>query len=279
MAMAVCWTALLQAGAAGFTAGQEAQDDDEVLAEIDGYQLTRAELERIIQSIPESMRKQVDTPEGRANFVRNYLQKKAMALEALALNLSQDPTVQMGIRFSREQVLAQAFQNRTLQEIQVTDQEVDAYYEQNQESFKHPVLVELSRILVAKQKEALEIIARANDGTSFAELASTLSKDIRSRQQGGYIGWVQAGQMEPVVEQVIFGLKPGQIGPPVRTVQGWHVLQVTDRREAGYVPLDTLRERLSNQLLAEKRKEALQTIGQETFEKRGGKIHAAGKQP
>lgn len=277
-AMAVFGMTLLQGTASG-PAGQQAQGEDKVLAEIDGFQLTASALESILQVIPEATRKDIDTPEGRQRFIRNYLEQKAMALEAQALGLMQDPVVQKEIEFSREQVLSEALQKHVVQEIQVTDAEIEAYYEQNREEFKHPVMARVSRILVGRQEEALQIISRAEAGESFAELASAHSKDIRSKQRGGRLGWVRPGQMEPAVEQVIFGLGPGQIGPPVRTVQGWHVLQVNDRREAGYMNLDTVREPLRVQLLGEKRNQALQSVGQEAFQRRGGKIYPDGQQP
>lgn len=275
---AAFWLGLIQGPALGMVGGQAAQNADPVLGEIDGYQLTQSELERILEVIPEAMRQEVDTPEGRANFVANYLQQKAMVLEALAGGLDKQPTVQLEIQINREQVLAEAFRTRRLQEIEVSDQEVEAYYQQNLERFKHPVMVLLNRIIVSNQKEAQEVLAQASRGADFAELVNTYSKDIR-KDRGGRVGWVRAGQMEPAVEQVIFDLQPGQIGPPVRTVQGWQILQVVERAEAGHFPLEAVREPIKKQLLEEKRKEAVLSIARQAFEKHGGKIHLDGKMP
>lgn len=276
-AVAACWFALAQ-GAAETAAGRAAQEADPVLGELDGYQLKQSELERILQIVPEAMRQEVNTPEGRANFVANYLQQKAMVLEALARGLDKEPTVQLEIQINREQVLAEAFRSRKLQEIEVSDQEIEAYYEQNLELFKHPVMVLLNRIIVGNQKEAQEVLSQASQGADFAELANTYSKDIR-KDRKGRVGWVRPGQMEPAVEQVIFDLQPGQIGPPVRTAQGWQILQVVERSEAGSFPLKAVHEPIKKQLLEEKRKEAVQSIARQAFEKHGGKIHLDGKTP
>ncbi|HLT57752.1 MAG TPA: SurA N-terminal domain-containing protein [Limnochordales bacterium] len=70
------------------------------------------------------------------------------------------------------------------------------------------------------------------NGASFEELAAAYSADGGSASQGGDVGWVS--QSTPFVEpfkDAALALAPGEISEPVRTVYGYHLIQVTERRE------------------------------------------------
>lgn len=73
---------------------------------------------------------------------------------------------------------------------------------------------------------------RIDGGDDFAELARGHSNDTVSAAEGGDLGWVSPGDLGPDIEQVIDGLKPGEVSSPVKSqLGGWHIIQVLDRRE------------------------------------------------
>ena len=65
----------------------------------------------------------------------------------------------------------------------------------------------------------------------FAALAREFSQDGSARE-GGDLGWANPGQFVPEFEEVVNGLAPGQIAPPVVSRFGAHLIQVLERREA-----------------------------------------------
>jgi len=77
-----------------------------------------------------------------------------------------------------------------------------------------------------------QIYERLNAGADFGKLAREYSDDPGSGASGGDLGWVSPGDMVPEFEQAMKETETGAISPPVRSQFGWHVLQVTDRREA-----------------------------------------------
>jgi peptidyl-prolyl cis-trans isomerase SurA len=68
-------------------------------------------------------------------------------------------------------------------------------------------------------------------GEDFAELARSNSDDEGSAPAGGDLGWISPGTMEPVFEQAMGTLAPGELSRPFRTRYGWHLVQVTERRD------------------------------------------------
>jgi peptidyl-prolyl cis-trans isomerase SurA len=80
------------------------------------------------------------------------------------------------------------------------------------------------RILALKERLVL-----GND--KFEDLARLHSEDVGSATRGGDLGWLSPGDTVPEFEAAMNALKPGQIGEPVRTQFGFHLIQVLDRRD------------------------------------------------
>jgi parvulin-like peptidyl-prolyl isomerase len=86
--------------------------------------------------------------------------------------------------------------------------------------------VHARHILVDTEQAALDVLTRLQNGEDFAALAANLSKDVTTRGQGGDLGWFVEGELlEPVLTQVSFSLNDGQIGGPVATRLGYHIIQ------------------------------------------------------
>ncbi|MDR2239894.1 MAG: peptidylprolyl isomerase [Zoogloeaceae bacterium] len=74
-----------------------------------------------------------------------------------------------------------------------------------------------------------ELKERISHGADFAELARLHSNDL-SATKGGDLGWVSQGDTVPEFERAMNELKPGEVGEPVRSPFGWHLIQVLERR-------------------------------------------------
>lgn len=98
------------------------------------------------------------------------------------------------------------------------------------------ILIKPSEILSDTDAQALavELRQRVLDGEDFATLAKTYSKDIGSAQEGGELGWTNPGQMVPEFEAAMADTDIGEVSEPVRSEFGWHILEVTDRREKDF---------------------------------------------
>jgi peptidyl-prolyl cis-trans isomerase D len=55
-----------------------------------------------------------------------------------------------------------------------------------------------------------------------------------AKQQLGEVGWVAKGRAQPALDEVIFSLGPGELGGPVESTEGWHLLKVLDISEAKF---------------------------------------------
>jgi peptidyl-prolyl cis-trans isomerase SurA len=76
----------------------------------------------------------------------------------------------------------------------------------------------------------LQLKERIENGTPFEELAKIHSDDL-SASKGGDLGWLNPGDTVPDFERMMDKLQPGQVGEPVRSPFGWHLIQVLERRD------------------------------------------------
>ena len=78
---------------------------------------------------------------------------------------------------------------------------------------------------------ALELRQRTLDGEDFATLAQEFSEDPGSAINGGDLGWFPRGMMVSEFEDAAFTQPVGEVGEPIRTDFGYHLILVTDRNE------------------------------------------------
>jgi peptidyl-prolyl cis-trans isomerase SurA len=83
--------------------------------------------------------------------------------------------------------------------------------------------------VVARLKDIRQSIVSGK--ADFAAVARQISQD-GSAAQGGDLGWANPGMFVPEFEQVMNGLRPGQVGEPLVSRFGVHLIEVTDRRNA-----------------------------------------------
>ena len=108
----------------------------------------------------------------------------------------------------------------------ISDEDVKKYYEEN-----YKPEIKARHILVADEAKAKEIKAKLDAGEDFAKLAKENSTDTQSAEQGGDLGWFGAGKMVPAFEEAAYKLKVNEISQPVKSDYGYHIIQVTDKKE------------------------------------------------
>lgn len=92
--------------------------------------------------------------------------------------------------------------------------------------------VRASHILVQTEDEAKKLLEEITSGkSSFADVAAMESL-CPSGARGGDLGFFTKGQMVKPFEDAVFAMKKGEVSNPVQTQFGWHLIQLTDVKEA-----------------------------------------------
>ncbi len=141
-----------------------------------------------------------------------------------------------------------------------------ARYEEQRARFASPEQRLVSHILVAvaadadadaqkaAQEKAAAIVAEIKGGADFVAVARERSDDIGSRASGGDLGWVeQNGLLQPAFESAVFAMAAGEVSQPVKTDEGFHVIQLREIKPALTRTLDDVRAELIEQYRAGER--------------------------
>lgn len=118
------------------------------------------------------------------------------------------------------------------------------------------ILIKTSEVVSPENaKQMIEsIYNRVQAGNDFATLASTFSNDPGSARDGGSLGWVSPGMMVPEFDKTMQTAEVGKVSQPFQTQFGWHILQVTDKRQQDMTK--ETQTRMARQILGERQFDA-----------------------
>ncbi|WP_261664278.1 peptidylprolyl isomerase [Deinococcus sp. Marseille-Q6407] len=133
--------------------------------------------------------------------------------------------------------LTEAYRQQLLQRFTFSDAAVRNFYDLNRARFVQRDEACARHILVLDEAQARDLRQLLLSGADFALLAQSESRDPGSASRGGDLGCFAPGQTADAFDTALFA---GILGAPrvVQTDQGWHVLEVTERRRAGLLPLE-----------------------------------------
>src|ERR1700712_3265534 len=155
---------------------------------------------------------------------------------------------------------------------QVTDADVQAYYNQHQAQYQVKEQVKVRHILIAvpqgadaktdaaAKAKAEDILKQIKAGGNFADLASKNSDDPGSKTAGGELGFLDRGKTVPEFDKAAFSLNPGQTSDLIKTQFGYHILQVEEKKTALLRPLPEVKGEIVPVLEQQKSGAAMQTF-------------------
>lgn len=225
-------------------AGCSASNNDEVVASVDGEKITKEELYEALVSVtgPEAVNALIDEKIVELEIKKEEITVSDEEIDKEVESFKEDAGGEEAFNNALEQSglteedfkkdVVQYLSIRKLMEplVEVTDEEVKDYFEENKETFNEQEQVDARHILVEDEKLANELYEKLKDGADFAELAQEHSTD-GSAASGGNLGFFGRGQMVPEFEEKAFSLKVGEISEPVKSEFGYHIIETLDKTE------------------------------------------------
>ncbi len=136
--------------------------------------------------------------------------------------------------------------------IEITDEELQTYFDENKDTFATAEQVQASHILVADEATANEVKSKLDAGEDFSELAKEYSTDTTTAESGGDLGYFSSGDMVAEFEEVAFALGVNEISAPVKTEYGYHIIKVVDHQEAKEANFEESKEEITDTLMNDK---------------------------
>jgi len=127
-----------------------------------------------------------------------------------------------------------------LSRIDISEEEIEAYYNARAEDFKRDEQVRARQILLREEKDAVEARERIRAGEDFADVAREVSLSPDARD-GGDLGFFSRGVMPAEFDEAVFPLKEGTLSEVVRSPYGFHIFLVEEKTKAKDLSLDEVR--------------------------------------
>lgn len=243
---------------AGLTGCAPAARDTQVLAIVNGRPITVSEFDFRWSELPERTRERYEQEGGKHQFLEELIARELLMQEARRLGLHRSPAVQVRTQRFKEQMLLEEVTRAVTSSIEISEEELEAYYAEHGAVLPPPDRIEVSQIVTNNVYAARDIKRMLGEGVGFETLARRYSIDPYTKARGGDVGLYQKGTAPPEVEDVIYRLRPGVVSEPIKTDAGYYLVKVTSRRPGDTREVLRARERLKQELIAERRKQQVE---------------------
>lgn len=240
---------------------QEETGEKTVVAEVNGEPIYAEDLQEIWDALPEVYR--VQFPGGVKDILEQLIRETLLVQRAQELGLENDPVVQKRLEEIKRQLLVQELIKREIvDKVEVTDEEIEEEYTSNPSLYTEPERVKAKHIMTSTKEKAEEVLQELQSGRPFEEVAKEKSESPDA-QQGGEMGYLKKGDLEPDLEKVLFDLAPGKFSDIVETGYGFHIFLVEEHIDPRLKELGEVKGEISSRLLPRKQQEAFEKLIEE----------------
>ena len=229
--------------------------EEGVLALVNGRQVTQAEFDTRWGELAEATRARYEKEGGKRLFLDELITRELLMQEARKLGLDQNDAIRDRTQRYREQlILDELLKDRIKAKVELSQEELDAYYEKHAHELLTPLKVRVWQMLLPNVSAAKDLEHQINEGGDFAKFAQRYSIDGKTKAKGGDLGPYHNGLVVPEVDAVVHTLKPDMVSAPIKTDAGYYLVKITALDKEIIQADVAVRERLRQELLNEKRR-------------------------
>ncbi len=232
------WTIILVVTAFGISFA-----DLKELAKVDDFVITDGYLKQRLNLVPANSRKLAI--QDKEKFFDRLINEELFIREAKKMNMQEKEDYKLLVETYSRELLADMYLRQYLQEKNTEDAQ-KRYYEENKKNYSRPETVRISAIRTKTEEEAKEVLEKAKKGEDFAKLAEKYSIGSAA-SKGGDFGFRERGGLRKEYGDIAFSMKKNEIQGPIKTDDGYHIIKLTDRRDAGTASFEDVKRRIANE--------------------------------
>jgi peptidyl-prolyl cis-trans isomerase C len=225
-----------------------------VLARVNGVEITDEDVKIALDDIGASLPQQIEGPARQAYILDYLIDAKLVAQKAEADKMGEGAEFAKKVAYYRDKVLMEDLLGKVAKDA-ASDAAIQKTYDDVAKQQKPEEEVRARHILVESEPDAQAALKRVKAGEDFAKVATEMSKDPGSK--GGELGWFTKERMVPEFADAAFKMQPGQISDPVKSQFGWHIIQVEERRQKQFPPIDQVRDQVTRYVVQKSQSELI----------------------
>ena len=229
-------------------------EENKVLVSIGNVDIHESDVEAYLKSMNPQMAIQFQGEEGKKHILDELVRQELLLMDAEDRKLDQEEEFKKVFADTKKSLLKSYNFSKTIEGVEVSEDDMKKYYEENKAYFKKPESVHAAHILVDDKEKATGLAKQAREGADFADLAKEHSS-CPSSQNGGDLGTFGRGQMVPEFDQKVFDMKDGEISEPVKTQFGYHIIKRIEGKPEEEKSFDEVRGEIQMELTRQKQQE------------------------
>lgn len=218
--------------------------------------ITKNDLDNRVNAYPEQQRKLIQEQNKTEDVLNQMIDETLLYVDAKKQGYEKNEEYKKLIKDTKRQVLIGLLvKDKVDNRVNVTEDDLKTYYNENQNQFKEYERRNVRHILVKEQAEAKKILRGLKKGKDFSKLAEKKSIDPTSKN-GGLIGWFTRGQLVPEFEEAAFNLKKvGSLSKVVKTQFGYHVIKLEDKEVRPGLTFDQVKGQIQQVVTMQKKQD------------------------
>lgn len=279
----------------GKTSTKTPENQGQAVAKVGDEVITLDEFEAQINQQNPLVRSRYKSPDHKRKLLESLVEREAMVQEARRLGLDKDPDVVQGLKkiLARHLVNVE-FNQKRVKEISITDEEIERYYQENQDRYHAPEKIRVHQIFFAgasndakarreARKRASEVLkklkADPKDRRLFLKMARENSEDEATKRVGGDTNFRTKEQLAESYgkdfAETAFSLKQANdLSDIVEGEKGFYIMRLSGSQAAIDLPLDKVKGQIRTTLFARARGDAYKAYVQEVKDKIGVQVFA-----
>lgn len=227
--------------ATSLTTGAAAQSLDDVIATVNGTEITLGEALIVRMQLPEQYQSLPN------DVLMQGIKEQLINQQLMADEFTDSPLrMKLALRNESRSLRAGEF-IAALTATEITEEKVREVYDRDYGADAGGIEWNASHILVETEEEAAALVEEARGSASFVKLAQEHSTGP-SGPNGGALGWFGDGMMVPEFQAAVADMTVGEISDPVQTQFGWHVIMLNETRVKEGPSLDEVRSSIEADL-------------------------------
>lgn len=141
------------------------QKNEKVAVRIGKREITNEEIDRVINGLPEQVRKGLNSDDAKLRFVREYVATEVLYEKGKKLGLDKNTNIRYAVEdFKKQLVLQELLGDEIKKELRVTPEDIDLYYKANKDKYKVAERVKVSFLELTDPAKENEVSARLKQG-------------------------------------------------------------------------------------------------------------------
>lgn len=223
-----------------------------IIAKVNGKPITDSDVKTALSGFsPGQQASVLNDQNSRRQILDNLIDRELLLQEAKKSKLEETEEFKKAVREFSEQFLSNKVLERNLSS-KLSEAAAKRYYEAHKRKFSTD-RVHVQHILVNSEAQARDVLKKAGaKGTDFQKLAETISKDPSAKNNRGDLGFITRNS--PFVDEfkeAAFTGSEGTLVGPVKTLYGYHVIKVIDKKIGRPLNYDEVELMVKNELRQE----------------------------